>query len=91
MRTNLQVRSGPRLWLSGAVGVCVCLLCTWFPGITPPQNAVSTKHFPLASRSFWWKLVRVVVGGMLFLLQPQKNPKIIQRLKIIIIDDDFKS
>lgn len=25
---------------------------TWLPGITPPQKAVSTKHFPVDSRSF---------------------------------------
>lgn len=41
---------------------------TWFPGITPPQKAVSTKHFPLASLSFSLKWSRVVVGGMLFLI-----------------------
>lgn len=41
---------------------------TSFPGITPPQKAVSTKHFPVASRSFSLKLSRVVVGGMLFLI-----------------------
>lgn len=41
---------------------------TSFPGITPPQKAVSTKHFPAASRSFSLKWSRVVVGGMLFLI-----------------------
>ncbi len=41
--------------------------CTWLPGITPPQKAVSTKHFSVASRSFSRKLLSVVVGGMLFL------------------------
>lgn len=41
--------------------------CTWLPGITPPQKAVSTKHFPVASCSFSWKWQSVVVGGMLFL------------------------
>lgn len=47
--------------------------CTWLPGITPPQKAVSTKHFPVASRSFSWKLPRVVVGGMLFLLKEKQK------------------
>lgn len=44
---------------------------TWLPGMTPPQKAVSTKHFPLASCSFWWKCASVVVGGMLFLVQAE--------------------
>lgn len=39
--------------------------------MTPPQKAVSTKHFPVASRSFSWKLASVVVGGMLFLVEAE--------------------
>lgn len=47
--------------------------CTWLPGITPPQKAVSTKHFPVASRSFSRKWPSVVVGGMLFLVLKKRN------------------
>lgn len=54
---------------------------TWFPGITPPQKAVSTKHFPVASRSFSLKLSRVVVGGMLFLIL--ENSYILFKIKTI--------
>lgn len=42
-------------------------MSTWLSGMTPPQNAVSTKHCPVAARSFSRKFPRVVVGGMLFL------------------------
>lgn len=39
--------------------------------MTPPQKAVSTKHFAVASRSFSWKWASVVVGGMLFLVEAE--------------------
>ena len=37
-----------------------------FPGMTPPQNATSMKHFPFAAVNFFSKFSTVVVGGIEF-------------------------
>ena len=37
---------------------------TWFPGMTPPQNATSVQHWPRAAARFCSRCATVVVGGM---------------------------
>lgn len=37
---------------------------TWFPGMTPPQNATSVQHCPCAASRFAARLSTVVVGGI---------------------------
>ena len=39
---------------------------TWFPGITPPQNAMSVQHCPRATLRLIFRFSTVVVGGMEF-------------------------
>ena len=37
---------------------------TWFPGMTPPQNATSVQHWPRAAARFASRCATVVVGGI---------------------------